>query len=301
MRQVSAWIGAAVFSLWLLLLMLGLFSGATFGLAASAATPASATASTATAEKPSEKAADKASTAGVAPQAATRAADPTAAPTATQTAQPAETSQSLLQWLAGALGVRYVVIFLFLTVNLVALLVMNVLAVWRDNVIPLALVQGVQAHLAEKHAQEACELIKSDSSFLGRVLSVGVSRLPAGCDAAIAAMEETGSYETMKMEQRLGYVALIAQIAPLVGLLGTVDGLLAAFEVIAHKDVSSRPSDLAAGIGTALVATIVGLWIAIPAVAFYHIVRNRMNRLVAEVGIVGEDLIRRLAATNKKP
>ncbi len=95
------------------------------------------------------------------------------------------------------------------------------------------------------------------------------------------------------MEQRNGYIALIAQIGPMFGLLGTVDGMVMAFDVIAHTPTTPKPSELAVGIGTALVTTIVGLWIAIPLMIFYHVVHNRLSRLVIEVGVVSGNLMKR--------
>lgn len=270
MRPTTTWLSAGLVSAWLLALMLGIFFTATLGQPSSAAAQSSENAAAKTAEKtPADK--------------------------------PADAPESLLHWLTRTLGFRYVVIFLFLTVNLVALMVMNTLAVWRDNVVPPALIQSLQNRLDGKRYQEASELLKGDQSLLAKVLAAGVARLPAGpgaspdCETAMAAMQELGSHEAMKMEQRLGYVSLIAKLAPLFGLLGTVDGMVMAFERISHTDIAPRPSDLAPGIGTALVATIVGLWISIAAIAFHHIVRNRMNRLVSEAGIVAEELLNRFA------
>ena len=214
--------------------------------------------------------------------------------------EPAPPAESLLHWLARRLGLRYVVIFLVLTVNLVALCVINALAVRRESIAPLALVLGAERHLNEKRFQEASELVQKDPSLLGRVLSAGVAQLPTGCDAAMAAMREAGSYETLKMEQRLGYVALIGRLAPLLGLIGTADGLLRALDAVAPKDaIAGSSAELIAGAGVALVSTIVGLWIAVVAVTFHHVARDRMNRLVAEAGILGENLLKRFAAERK--
>ncbi len=207
--------------------------------------------------------------------------------------------ENLLAWLARSLGTPFVVIFLSLTIALVALMVINVLAVRRDSIVPSALIQGMELRLGEDRFQEACDLVRVDSSVLARVLAAGLPQLSAGDEKAVAAMEEFGSLEGIKMHTRLGYVWLIAQLAPLFGLLGTVNGLMVAFETIIRKDVTLRPIDLAGGIGTALVATAVGLWIAIFAVAFHQIVLSRINRLLAEAGILAEHFAERFAAARK--
>jgi biopolymer transport protein ExbB len=207
--------------------------------------------------------------------------------------------ESLLGWLARSLGTPWVVIFLFLTVALVALMAVNVLAIRRNSVAPPALIQGMELRLGEDRFQEACDLVRADQSVLARVLAAGLPQLAAGDEEAAAAMEEFGSLESIKMHARLGHVWLIAQLAPLFGLLGTVDGLIAAFETIVRKGATPRPVDLAGGIGTALVATAVGLWIAIVAVAFHQIALGRLNRLLAETGILAERFAQRFAAARK--
>ena len=113
-------------------------------------------------------------------------------------------------------------------------------------------------------------------------------------------MEEFGSLESIKMHARLGYVWLIGQLAPLFGLLGTVNGLIAAFAAIVRKGVTPRPVGLAGGVGTALVATLVGLSIAILAVTFHQVVLGRINRLLAEAGIIAERFAERFAAARNK-
>ena len=207
--------------------------------------------------------------------------------------------ESLLAWVAHALGTPLAVMFLFLTVALVALMTINVLAVRRNSVVPLALVQALEIRLGEDRFREACELVRADRSLLGRVLAAGLPQLAAGDEKATVAMEEFGSLESIKMHGRLGHVWLIAQLAPLLGLLGTVNGLIAVFEAIAASSATPRSIDLAGGIGKALVATAVGLWIAIAAVAFHQIVLGRASRLLAEAGILAQRFAERFAEARK--
>ncbi|MCS7303559.1 MAG: MotA/TolQ/ExbB proton channel family protein [Thermoguttaceae bacterium] len=211
------------------------------------------------------------------------------------TEEAAPERKSMLVWLVEALGWPYVIVFGFLSFTLVALFVMNILAVRRENIIPSMLLQVFEEHLNNKRYQEAYELVKVDESFLGQVLAAGMAQLSGGYDAAVAAMQETGEEENMKMEHRLGYVALIGQISPMFGLLGTVHGMIIAFMKIAQATTTPKPSELAQGIGMALVTTLVGLILAIPAIVYYQIVRNRINRLVNEVGIISGELMKRFA------
>jgi biopolymer transport protein ExbB len=215
-----------------------------------------------------------------------------------------EPPQSLLAWLHRSLGTSFTLIFLALTLALSALVVVNLLAVRRDSIAPRGLIEALELRLSDDRVHEAAELVRGDHSFLARVLAAGLGQLSAGDaktarEKAVAAMEEFGSLESIKLHARLGYVWLIAQLAPLFGLLGTTHGLIAAFDVIFRKGAAPRPIDLAGGIGTALVATLVGLWIAIVAVAFHQIVLARMDRLLAEAGILAERFAERFAAARK--
>jgi biopolymer transport protein ExbB len=229
------------------------------------------------------------------------AAAPAEAPAPAPAGQPQSIAQqNYLAFFFEALGWFYTVAFLGISFVFVALLVMNFLALRREAIVPLQLIEGFEAYLNEKKYQEAYELARSDESFLGKVLSAGLAKLSAGYPQAIEAMQEVGEEETMKAEHRLSYIALIGTISPMVGLLGTVDGMVAAFMVIASRNTTPPPSELAKGISTALITTLVGLWLAIPAIAIYGILKNRLSRMILEAGIVSENLMSRFQTVGKK-
>jgi len=204
-----------------------------------------------------------------------------------------EAGTTYLSWMFEALGISYMVIFLSLSFTLVALFVMNFLTARQDNVCPLALIEDFELHLDGKQYQEAYELAKNDESFLGNVLSAGLEKLQVGYSQAIEAMQEVGEEENMKLEHRLSYMALIGTISPMVGLFGTVHGMINAFTVIASGQGTPKPTELAKGISTALFTTLVGLAIAIPAIAAYNILKNKVAKLVLNVGITSEGLMNR--------
>jgi biopolymer transport protein ExbB/TolQ len=159
--------------------------------------------------------------------------------------------ENLLLWLYHSMGFRYVLVFLTVSFNEVAILVMVFLGLRRSRMCPLELVAKFEEHLDKKEYQEAYELSKEDHSFLGKVLAAGMANLPESHEAAVSAMQEVGEEQNMRLEQRNGYIALIAQIGPMLGLLATVDGIVRAFAVIAGRDVTPKPSELAQGIGIA--------------------------------------------------
>ncbi len=217
-----------------------------------------------------------------------------------QSQQETKKSRSWLKWIVDALGPGYVLVFFGLSFTLVTLLVMNLLAAKRDNVCPVALVEEFEGLLDEKRYQEAYELAKTDESFLGQVLSAGLGKISKGYNYAIEAMQEVGEDENMKLEHRLSYMALIGTISPMVGLFGTVHGMISSFSEIALSGSTPSASKLAEGISTALFTTLLGLAIAIPAIAFYNILKNRVARLVLEVGILSENLMERFENVGKK-
>ena len=239
--------------------------------------------------------------AAAAPPAADAApADAAATPAAaTDSATPPQ-SRSFLAYIARACGWFWGPVFLLSSFILVALIMMNLLQVRRDVLLPTAFVEEFEQKLNAKDFQAAYEFARSDESFVARVLAAGMGRLSRGYEEAVEGMQEAGEDENMALEHRLSYVALIGTIAPMMGLMGTVQGMISSFDVIATSAVAPKPSQLADGISTALVTTLIGLMLAVPAMIFYGILKNRIQRLVLEIGMVSEGLMGRFAAVGKK-
>jgi biopolymer transport protein ExbB len=227
-----------------------------------------------------------------------------AADAAQPAAPPAEESQkkpqSLLAFYFNALGWRYTIAFLVISFTFVAFLVMNLLGLRRDAVCPKHLAEAFEANLNEKRFQEAFDLAKNDESMLGQMLAAGMQNLQQGYDKALEAMAQVGEDENMKLEHRLSFLSLVGSIAPMVGLLGTVDGMVQSFMVIAGSDTQPKPSKLAEGISMALITTLVGLVLAIPAIIAFNMLKNRMTRLVMETGQMASNLMARFETTAVK-
>ena len=192
-------------------------------------------------------------------------------------------SENLLSFYFRALGWRYVIVFLLLSFLLVALLVMCFLQIRREALMPKALRDGFEAHLEAKEYQQAYELAKADDSYLGHLLAAGMGKLQSGHAAAVEAIDEADGEEAMKLEHKISYVSLIGALAPMFGLLGTVDGMVSAFMVIARSATAPKPSELAIGISQALITTLIGLWLAIPAIACFALFKNWLQQLTGDV------------------
>ena len=226
--------------------------------------------------------------------AAASAPDTTEAPAA----ESAPPRRSFLSWMIEASGM-FGAVLLLLSFLMVAIIMMNVLQVRRENLLPQSFIEAFESKLQGKDYQGAYETARADDSFVARVLAGGLSKLNRGYSEAVEGMQEVGEEETMEMEHRLSYLALIGSIAPMIGLMGTVYGMIESFRVIAESATQPKPSELAEGISTALFTTLEGLTVAIPAMIAYSILKNRMNRYVLEVGMVSEGLMSRFSSVGK--
>ncbi|MEQ1825247.1 MAG: MotA/TolQ/ExbB proton channel family protein [Pirellula sp.] len=209
---------------------------------------------------------------------------------------PVGKSENLLIKTWNALGTMYAITFLIISIVLVALVVRSILAVQKNNFVPDDLLQGVDASLGEKNVQAAVELVRADESFLGQVLSAGLGKLQKGKESALEAMQITGESETMRIEHMLSYLALIGNISPMIGLLGTVQGMVTSFGQIAGSETTPKPSQLAGGIEQALYTTLFGLFLAIPAITIYNILRNRVQRHILTAGLQSEEMLDKFQA-----
>ena len=206
---------------------------------------------------------------------------------------------NLLVYYIKALGATFVIVFVGLSFALVALLVMCFLQLRRTVLMPPELMEGFENHLDKKEFQQAYELAKADDSYLGRVLAIGLVKLQVGRQQAIDAMRETQAEEAMQLEHKISYVSLIGAIAPMFGLLGTVSGMVSAFTVIAQSATQPKHHELASGISQALVTTLIGLWIAIPATACFSLFRNWLEQLNSDVDTEAVRLISKVPLTQK--
>ena len=200
--------------------------------------------------------------------------------------------ESVLEWIYRAEG-GFFWPQLAISIALVALIVTNWLALTRSRFVPSSLVDEFDRLVKERKYADAFELVRNDGSLLAQVVTAGLMRLPDGYSEAIEAMQEVAEEETMKHEHRLSYLAMLGNIATMVGLLGTVWGMVRSFRTIAVSDVTPKPSELAQGVSQALVTTIGGLMQAIPAIFFFTILKNLLARRVLEVGIRSEQMMLR--------
>ena len=212
---------------------------------------------------------------------------------------PAPKKENFLIWLYQALGWKYCIAFGVISFLFIAFVFKYSFSMRRSVLMPDEIVEGFDAEIQEKHFSEAYELVSNDESFMAQVLAAGLPRLQQGRDAAQKAMEDVIASESMKLDHQLSYVGLIAAVAPSVGLLGTVDGMVASFSVIANSASTPKPSELAKGISMALITTMVGLIFSIPASIFFALMKNHINKIIFDISVKGEQFMDQLLRGGK--
>ncbi|WP_426275114.1 MotA/TolQ/ExbB proton channel family protein [Chryseobacterium sp. S-02] len=139
---------------------------------------------------------------------------------------------------------------------------------------------NIEDFIKEGKIESASDYCKRQNSPEGRILEKGISRLGRPVSDIVSAMESQAQVEVANMEKNLNLLAVVPSIAPMLGLLGTVIGMIIAFFNLSHATGSFSPKTLSEGIYTALGQTAVGLAVAIPANFFYNILLTRIDKFV---------------------
>ena len=184
-------------------------------------------------------------------------------------------------------------IILFLSVATLAVIIEASVNVRRDKLCRPELIDEIEALLEEDELQEALELCESEPNFLTNMPAAGLPKVSLGYAEMKTAMENQGGVEIMKLQQKVGWILWLSNIGPLLGLFGTVQGMIAAFNVIKALGSSVTPTDLAKGISAALITTFDGLIVSMPAVTAYQYFRNKASRIAIDFGSVCEDMTER--------
>jgi biopolymer transport protein ExbB len=145
--------------------------------------------------------------------------------------------------------------------------------------------------LRQNRMQEAIEICDETDAPVARIMKAGILKHNRSKEDIREAIEDAGHLEIPRLERYLSALATCANIAPLLGLLGTVAGMIKAFAEIQHKEGQVNPSDLAGGINNALVTTAAGLTVAIPTLVVYNYLVSRVENMVLEMEISSTELV----------
>lgn len=161
-----------------------------------------------------------------------------------------------------------------------------------QKLMPTTLIEKVKSGMAEGDVVKAIQACESEPGAMANILSSGFAHVAEGFDVIQDAIGASADLETERIMQRLTWISVCANLAPMLGLLGTVQGMIMAFQTLATgaPDVGA----LALAISQALWTTAAGLSIAIPAIAFYYGIRNNANRLILRMEAMTMELIKDL-------
>jgi len=171
--------------------------------------------------------------------------------------------------------------WVMLTVSMFALSLMIEAAVRlrAKAVVPPELFRQIKSLIRRGDYHEAWRIATAQPCPFSRVVAAGLERVGEGKDAANEALEERALQEAVMMKTRVNYLSVIGVVSPMLGLIGTVVGMIKAFRAI--SEVMGQPLHLAEAIGEVLVATAFGLFIAVPAFFAYYFFRNRAQAMIA--------------------
>lgn len=175
-----------------------------------------------------------------------------------------------------------------LSIVALALAIDHVWTIRAGVLMPPQLAEKVRTLLANGQYAQASQACRLEPSVLAYVLDAGISEIDAGWVAAEKAMEDMLAEQSARLFRKIEYLSVIGNIAPMLGLLGTVIGMVVAFRQVAITQGAARAADLAEGIYLALVTTVEGLIVAIPALGVFAIFRNRVDQLTAEVAYTAQ-------------
>jgi biopolymer transport protein ExbB len=156
--------------------------------------------------------------------------------------------------------------------------------------VPAFLVR-IRGLIKKRDIPGAISYCMEEKSPIANIVRKGLKKYRFGHERVKEAIESAGSQEISKLEKGLSVLATVAGIAPLLGFLGTVTGMIAAFMTIEELQGSANPADLAGGIWEALLTTAFGLFVGIPALAFYNYFLSAVKKTVGDMETVANDVV----------
>lgn len=213
-----------------------------------------------------------------------------------------EAPSGLLQIIFSGGIVGAIMIFILLALSLTAayLVFDHLMTIRRRDLMPEGLSDQVQQALLAGDINAARQACNARPSFLSFVLLHGIGELEFGWNSVEKAIEDALAEQSARLFRKIEYLSVIGNIAPMVGLLGTVIGMIIAFqEVAATQGMASAPQ-LARGIYQALITTVGGLIVAIPSIGAFAIFRNRIDQFVAEAAFMAQHVFAPLRRKAKR-
>ncbi len=200
----------------------------------------------------------------------------------------------------GWIGAIFIFVLLTLSLVMAYLIFDHLMTIRRRDLMPDGLSEQVREALLSGNVAAARDACNGRPSFLSFVLMHGISELEFGWSSVEKAIEDALAEQSARMFRKVEYLSVIGNIAPMVGLLGTVVGMIFAFQEVASTQGTASAPQLASGIYQALVTTVGGLLVAIPAIGAFAIFRNRIDQFVAEAAYIAQHVFSPLRRKGRK-
>ena len=186
------------------------------------------------------------------------------------------------------------VLWLLLLISAVAVAVFieRFLHCHRAQINSTEFLNGVRTVLKRNNVVEALSICDATPGPVARLVKTAILNRDEGRERVREALEEAGSEEVPRLEEKLSLLATIAQLSPLIGLLGTVLGFITTFFDMQDKGLSAHVGDLSNGIWQALICTAAGLAVSIPAHAGYNYLVSRINSIVLDMERAATEIVR---------
>lgn len=182
----------------------------------------------------------------------------------------------------------------------VGLMVWLIIDLRGANFMPADFVEHLDEMLRNKQFKEAFELARADHSPFGKVMAAGMARLSSGLPEARDAAEFMIESAKNRKDSLLGYMAVLGTLGPLIGLVGTVSGMIDTFSELG-SGTTPNVGKLAQGISHALNATLIGIFLSVLAIPVYTFFKNRLNRIVIDASLLADDLLTQTFYNSRKP
>ncbi len=199
-----------------------------------------------------------------------------------------------------SIGIVFGIIFAAISVGTLALIIILAMDLRMGEAVSTAFVDEFTSLVNKRQFKQAYELCKNDNSFLGRALTAGMGRLQYGIEDAREALYSMVDTIRANKEAMVSYLANVGTLGPMLGLVGTVSGMIGAFRRLGASDEAPRASELAGEISHALVVTLVGIAIAVPAIFFYSFFKNRLTAIANNTANLADDLLTQMYHNSKK-
>ncbi|MFT3880179.1 MAG: MotA/TolQ/ExbB proton channel family protein [Gemmatales bacterium] len=182
----------------------------------------------------------------------------------------------------------------------VGLMVWLIIDLRGANFMPADFVEHLDEMLRNKQFKEAFELARADHSPFGKVMAAGMARLSSGLPEARDAAEFMIESAKNRKDSLLGYMAVLGTLGPLIGLVGTVSGMIDTFSELG-SGTTPNVGKLAQGISHALNATLIGIFLSVLAIPVYTFFKNKLNRIVIDASLLADDLLTQTFYSSRKP